>query len=65
MSCKFAADAVIRCRVDLPNQLRIVRVGDNYRIVVGGSLVDDVPPIAIVRLEPGRYYVLSEVGQGY
>jgi hypothetical protein len=43
--------------VDLPNQIRILRVGDNYRIIVGGSLVEDLPSVTIVHAE-GRYYTL-------
>jgi hypothetical protein len=47
--------------VDLPNQIRILRVGNNYRIMVGGSLVEDLPSVTIVRAE-GRYYTLRELG---
>jgi hypothetical protein len=43
--------------VDLPNQIRILRVADNYRIMVAGSLVDDVTGVTIVRAGD-RYYTL-------
>jgi hypothetical protein len=43
--------------VDLPNQIRILRVANNYRIMVGGSLVEDLPNVTIVHAE-GRYYTL-------
>ena len=43
--------------VELPNQIRILRVGNNYRIMVGGSLVEDLQNVTIVHAE-GRYYTL-------
>ena len=47
--------------VDLPNQIRILRVGSNYRIIVGGLLVEDVETDTILRAE-GRYYTLRQLG---
>ncbi|HTG93277.1 MAG TPA: hypothetical protein VL866_11855 [Pyrinomonadaceae bacterium] len=34
---------------------------DNYRIIVGGSLVEDLPRGPIVHAD-GRYYTLRELG---
>jgi hypothetical protein len=47
--------------VDLPNQIRIVRIGGNYRVVVSGSVVDDLQGVTIVRLG-GGYYTLQPLG---
>jgi hypothetical protein len=49
--------------VDLPNQIRILRVGNNYRVMVGGSLVDDLEDVTIIRTDPGRYYSLQVIAQ--
>ena len=51
--------------VDLPNQIRIIRVGNSYRVVVAGSLVDDLAGVTIVRVGQGRYYALKGLGPAY
>jgi hypothetical protein len=47
--------------VDLPNQTRILRVGNNYRVIVGGSLMEDLYDVTIIHTE-GRYYTLRDLG---
>jgi hypothetical protein len=51
--------------VDLPNQIRIIRVGNSYRVMVAGSLVDDLAGVTIVRVGQGRYYALKGLGPAY
>jgi hypothetical protein len=46
--------------VDLPNQVRVMRVGNNYRVMVNGSVVDDLERVTIVRLGEG-YYTMQDV----
>lgn len=47
--------------VDLPNQTRILRVGENYRVMVRGTLVDDFQNVTIIRADADRYYALSVI----
>lgn len=48
--------------VDLPNKVRILRVGDSYRIMSGGSLLEDLPVGFTIIHADARYYTLRDLG---
>ena len=48
--------------VDLPNQTRILRVGESYRVMVGESLMEDLEGVITIIHTEGRYYTLRDLG---